>query len=135
IVALASDVRASHIVTVEDPIEYVHPHRRSQVEQLERGFGFQTPEQAVKRVLDLGADAVAWDLPRHEPAAIAELCRANVAVWITLQAGDATDACAQLAHEARRVAGHVHLTWDQASGAKRVLRAAPLDLAQDGANV
>jgi twitching motility protein PilT len=43
--------RASHIVTIEDPIEYVHHHKKSIVNQRELGFDTQTFPNALRAVL------------------------------------------------------------------------------------
>ena len=43
--------RASHIVTIEDPIEYVHSHKRSIINQRELGFDTQTFPNALRAVL------------------------------------------------------------------------------------
>lgn len=43
--------RAVHIVTIEDPIEYVHNHKKSIVNQRELGFDTQTFPNALRAVL------------------------------------------------------------------------------------
>jgi len=43
--------RTSHIITVEDPIEYVHSHKKSLIEQREVGIDTITFGNALKRVL------------------------------------------------------------------------------------
>jgi twitching motility protein PilT len=43
--------RAAHIVTIEDPIEYVHRHKKSIVNQRELGFDTQTFPNALRAVL------------------------------------------------------------------------------------
>jgi twitching motility protein PilT len=43
--------RAAHIVTIEDPIEYVHQHKKSIVNQRELGFDTQTFPNALRAVL------------------------------------------------------------------------------------
>ena len=47
-----------HIITVEDPIEYLHPHKRSIVNQREVGSDTQTFKQALKYVLRQDPDVV-----------------------------------------------------------------------------
>jgi twitching motility protein PilT len=47
-----------HIVTVEDPIEYLHPHKRSIVNQREVGSDTQTFKAALKYVLRQDPDVV-----------------------------------------------------------------------------
>ncbi|HET6782009.1 MAG TPA: type IV pilus twitching motility protein PilT [bacterium] len=43
--------RSSHIVTIEDPIEYMHRHKKSMVNQRELGFDTQTFPNALRAVL------------------------------------------------------------------------------------
>ena len=43
--------RAAHIVTVEDPIEYIHEHKKSIVNQRELGFDTQSFPNALRGVL------------------------------------------------------------------------------------
>jgi twitching motility protein PilT len=43
--------RAAHIVTIEDPIEYVHHHKKSIVNQRELGFDTQSFPNALRAVL------------------------------------------------------------------------------------
>jgi len=43
--------RSSHIVTIEDPIEYLHQHKKSMVNQRELGFDTQTFPNALRAVL------------------------------------------------------------------------------------
>ena len=43
--------RAAHIVTIEDPIEYVHSHKKSIINQRELGFDTQTFPNALRAVL------------------------------------------------------------------------------------
>ena len=50
--------RSLHIVTVEDPIEYVHTHKKSLVNQREVGGDTATFEQALRRVLRQDPDVI-----------------------------------------------------------------------------
>jgi twitching motility protein PilT len=50
--------RHEHIITVEDPIEYLHPHKRSIVNQREVGSDTQTFKNALKYVLRQDPDVV-----------------------------------------------------------------------------
>jgi len=43
--------RAAHIVTIEDPIEYLYHHRKSMINQRELGFDTQTFPNALRAVL------------------------------------------------------------------------------------
>lgn len=47
-----------HIITIEDPIEYVHPHRRSIVNQREVGVDTDTYEDALKNTLRQAPDVI-----------------------------------------------------------------------------
>jgi twitching motility protein PilT len=50
--------KSLHIVTVEDPIEYVHTHKKSLVNQREVGGDTATFEQALRRVLRQDPDVI-----------------------------------------------------------------------------
>ena len=50
--------RASHIVTIEDPIEILHPDRRSIVNQREVGIDTENFAQALRRVLRQDPDTI-----------------------------------------------------------------------------
>jgi len=47
-----------HIVTVEDPIEYYHPHKRSMVNQREVGIDVPSFAEALRRVLRADPDVI-----------------------------------------------------------------------------
>jgi twitching motility protein PilU len=49
---------AGHIVTVEDPIEFMHPHKRCLVTQREIGFDTHGYEQALKNTLRQAPDVI-----------------------------------------------------------------------------
>jgi twitching motility protein PilU len=49
---------AGHIVTVEDPIEFMHPHKKSIVTQREIGFDTHTYEAALKNTLRQAPDVI-----------------------------------------------------------------------------
>mgnify|MGYP000238805105 CR=1 FL=1 len=49
---------ASHIITIEDPIEYIHTHKNSIVNQREVGTDTQTFAQALKYVLRQDPDVI-----------------------------------------------------------------------------
>ena len=48
----------AHIITVEDPIEYVHPHKRSVVTQREIGVDVGSFEEALRRALRQDPDVI-----------------------------------------------------------------------------
>ncbi len=53
-----NQTRSCHIVTVEDPIEFVHPHRLSLIEQREVGKDTQNYSTALKYVLRQCPDVI-----------------------------------------------------------------------------
>jgi twitching motility protein PilT len=55
---LVNQRRASHIVTVEDPIEFLHPHKRSLVDQREVGADTKSFADALKHVLRQDPDVI-----------------------------------------------------------------------------
>ncbi len=50
--------RQSHIITIEDPIEYLHPHRASLVNQREIGSDTKSFKRALKYILRQDPDVV-----------------------------------------------------------------------------
>jgi twitching motility protein PilT len=50
--------RAEHIITIEDPIEYLHPHKRCLVNQREVGADTQSFRKALKYILRQDPDVV-----------------------------------------------------------------------------
>jgi twitching motility protein PilT len=55
---LANSTRKDHIVTIEDPIEFLHPHRRCLVNQREVGVDTKGFAEALKRVLRQDPDII-----------------------------------------------------------------------------
>jgi twitching motility protein PilT len=55
---LANRSRAAHIITIEDPIEFLHPHKRSLVNQREVGSDTATFPQALKHALRQDPDII-----------------------------------------------------------------------------
>ncbi|WP_433731780.1 type IV pilus twitching motility protein PilT [Actinoplanes sp. CA-051413] len=55
---LANRSRAAHIITIEDPIEFLHPHKRSLVNQREVGSDTETFPQALKHALRQDPDII-----------------------------------------------------------------------------
>ncbi len=47
-----------HIITIEDPIEYYHPHRKSMVNQREVGVDVPSFSEALRRVLRMDPDVI-----------------------------------------------------------------------------
>lgn len=58
LIDVANANRDCHIVTVEDPIEFVHEHKRSIVTQREVGVDTQSFNEALKRVLRQDPDII-----------------------------------------------------------------------------
>jgi twitching motility protein PilT len=58
ILDLANRSRASHIVTIEDPIEFLHPHKRSIVNQREVGSDTEDFASALKHALRQDPDII-----------------------------------------------------------------------------
>jgi twitching motility protein PilT len=55
---LANRSRADHIITIEDPIEFLHPHKRSVVNQREVGTDTDTFASALKHALRQDPDII-----------------------------------------------------------------------------
>ncbi len=55
---LANQNRAAHIVTIEDPIEFLHPHKRSLVNQREVGVDTKSFSTALKHALRQDPDII-----------------------------------------------------------------------------
>ncbi len=53
-----NDTRASHIVTIEDPIEYLHKDRNSIINQREVGMDTESFSRAMRRVLRQDPDVI-----------------------------------------------------------------------------
>jgi twitching motility protein PilT len=58
ILDLANRSRAAHIITIEDPIEFLHPHKRSLVNQREVGADTETFPLALKHALRQDPDII-----------------------------------------------------------------------------
>jgi twitching motility protein PilT len=55
---LANRTRSAHIITIEDPIEFLHPHKRSVVNQREVGADTETFATALKHALRQDPDII-----------------------------------------------------------------------------
>ncbi|MDQ7822118.1 MAG: type IV pilus twitching motility protein PilT [Candidatus Eremiobacteraeota bacterium] len=55
---LINSERSNHIITIEDPIEYVHPHKKSMVNQRELGQDTQSWLNALRGVLREDPDVI-----------------------------------------------------------------------------
>ena len=58
LIDLVNEQRAAHIMTVEDPIEFLHNHKRSVVNQREIGTDSHSFNQALKHVLRQDPDVI-----------------------------------------------------------------------------
>jgi twitching motility protein PilT len=58
ILDLVNRSRSSHIVTIEDPIEFLHPHKRSLINQREVGTDTDSFPQALKHALRQDPDII-----------------------------------------------------------------------------
>lgn len=55
-----NDTRRAHIITVEDPIEFLHTHNKSLVNQIELGVDIVDPSLALKQVLRQDPDVILY---------------------------------------------------------------------------
>jgi twitching motility protein PilT len=69
--------RPCHIITIEDPIEYVHTHARATIEQREVGIDTDTFHSALRRVLRQAPDVVVIGEIRDRESAQAALTLAE----------------------------------------------------------
>ncbi len=91
IIDLINARRACHIITVEDPIEYVHQHRRSIVDQREVGEDTASFANALKYVLRQNPDVILVGEMRDLETIQAALTAAETGhlVFATLHTNDA----------------------------------------------
>jgi twitching motility protein PilT len=89
-----NDNRACHIVTIEDPIEYVHGHKRSAVNQREVGDDTLSFERALRSVLREDPDVVLVGEMRDPESIQTTLTIAETGhlVFATLHTNDAATA-------------------------------------------
>ncbi|MBI2434781.1 MAG: type IV pilus twitching motility protein PilT [Candidatus Hydrogenedentes bacterium] len=88
---LINNERACHIVTIEDPIEYVHSHKRSIVDQREVGGDTNSFPSALKYVLRQDPDVILIGEMRDLETIKAALTAAETGhlVFATLHTNDA----------------------------------------------
>lgn len=91
LIDLINNTRACHIVTVEDPIEYVHNHKRSIVDQREVGSDTKSFAVALKYVLRQNPDVILVGEMRDLETIQAALTAAETGhlVFATLHTNDA----------------------------------------------
>jgi len=87
-------LRACHIVTIEDPIEYLHHNQKAAVSQREVGTDTESFEQALKSVLREDPDVVLVGALRdaESVAALLTIAEAGRLVIAALHADDSTQA-------------------------------------------
>jgi twitching motility protein PilT len=90
--------RAEMILTLEDPIEYRHPHRRSVVRQMEKGRDFADFGAALRGALRIDPDAILVGEMRDQETIAAALMAAETGhrVLATLHAPSAAAAIARV---------------------------------------
>jgi twitching motility protein PilT len=117
LVNAVNDARHVHIITVEYPIEYLHPHKNSLVDQIDA----QADAIDLRAALDTAAaargDIIAVDAEPLDLLELLPLVRTGATVFTTLTATNANDATEQLSREPRiqrALAGHAHLTLPRA---------------------
>ena len=90
--------RAAHIITIEDPVEYLHTDKQSIVSQREVGTDTREPAEAVRRALRQGPDVLVIselaDLPTIE-AALAAASTGHL-VLATLPTQSATETISRI---------------------------------------
>ena len=91
IIDLINETRACHVVTVEDPIEYVHEHKNSIVDQREVGGDTHSFLSALKYVLRQDPDVIQIGEMRDLETIQAALTSAETGhlVFATLHTNDA----------------------------------------------
>jgi twitching motility protein PilT len=127
VVNAVNDAQHAHVITVEYPIEYLHPHKNSLIEQID----VQLDSIDLRAALDTAAaargDVVIVDAEPLDVAELLPLVRTGATVFVALTALDANDAADRLAQAPalkRALAGHVHLTLPTApKGTPRKLAA------------
>ena len=93
-----NSTRARHIVTLEDPIEYLHRDKRSIINQREVGVDTQSFARAMRRVLRQDPDVILIGEMRDEETVRAALSAAETGhlVLSTLHTLDATETISRI---------------------------------------
>jgi len=84
---------AKHVVTIEDPIEYLHPDRKSVINQREVGLDTESFKRALRRVLRQDPDVILIGEMRDEETVQTALSAAETGhlVLSTVHTVDATE--------------------------------------------
>jgi twitching motility protein PilT len=93
-----NQTRAKHIVTIEDPIEYLHRDRKSIINQREVGFDTDSFKRALRRVLRQDPDVILIGEMRDEETVQTALSAAETGhlVLSTVHTVDATESINRL---------------------------------------
>jgi len=93
-----NQTRAKHIVTIEDPIEYLHRDRQSLINQREVGFDTASFKRALRRVLRQDPDVILIGEMRDEETVHTALSAAETGhlVLTTVHTVDATESINRL---------------------------------------
>ena len=88
-----NETRSRHIVTIEDPIEFVHRDKRSAISQREVGMDTASFARALRRVLRQDPDVILIGEMRDEETVRTALSAAETGhlVFSTIHAVDATE--------------------------------------------
>ena len=88
-----NQTRSKHIVTIEDPIEYLHPDKKSVINQREVGFDTASFKRALRRVLRQDPDVILVGEMRDEETVQTALSAAETGhlVLSTIHTVDATE--------------------------------------------
>ncbi|MGD0890440.1 MAG: PilT/PilU family type 4a pilus ATPase [Terracidiphilus sp.] len=90
--------RRDHIITIEDPVEYQHPNRKSLVEQIELGTDILSFAQAVRAVLRQDPDVILVGEMRDSETMAAALTAAETGhlVLTSLHTNDAAQTVSRI---------------------------------------
>ncbi len=93
-----NQTRAKHIVTIEDPIEYLHRDKKSIINQREVGFDTESFNRALRRVLRQDPDVILIGEMRDEETVHTALSAAETGhlVLSTVHTVDATESINRL---------------------------------------
>ena len=98
IIDVFNRTQALHIVTLEDPVEYLHPHFQSIIEQREAGRDFKSFPAALRSVLREDPDVIMVGELRDAPTIQTALIAAETGhlVLATLHTADTSEAVLRL---------------------------------------
>lgn len=89
-----NESQAGHIITIEDPIEFIHPHKKSIVNQRELGVDTHSYAKALRSCMRESPDAILVGEIRDQEtmSAALELCNTGHIALSTLHANNAHQA-------------------------------------------